>query len=309
MLVEIHNLFNSPNFISGSVVTLGVFDGIHLGHRKIISILNKKSFKANLPSVLLSFYPYPVEIINPNKKIKYLNTFKEKIYLLENLGIDNFIICSFNKCFSNISSKLFIRDFLLERLNMKYFIFGYDHTFGKDKKGNYKILKYFSSFYNFKIKRLKPYKIDSNIVSSSSIRKSLLRGDINWVNKALGYEYMISGKIVKGNNLGSKIGFPTANIKINSKKLIPKIGVYAVKVIILNKVYIGMLNIGFRPTISNCNDIKIEVHIINFNLLVYNEKIFLFIIKRIRNERKFNTIYDLINQLKLDKIIINNYFK
>lgn len=293
---------------SNTIFTLGVFDGVHTGHCKLIERLNQKALETQSSSVLLSFTPHPKEIISScNINLKYLTTINEKIRLLELTGLQHFILQPFTKNFSNIKSKNFIRNFLLKQCKMKYLIVGYDNYIGKNRDGSYEELKKLSLIYKFNIERFNCYKINNKVISSSSIRQSLLSGNLFTVNQNLGYPYIISGKIIPGNQLGSKLGFPTANIQVNKKKLLPVKGVYAVRINIHKKQYIGMLNIGTRPTIGGLN-IRIEVHLLDFSEIIYDEIIYIFLIYYIRAEQKFNTLTNLKAQLKKDEKIVRNLF-
>lgn len=306
-LVEVYRSIDLFSSLSNTVITIGIFDGVHYGHRKIIKSLNKKAQESKNMSVLISFDPHPIDVFQPKLNIKYLTILEERILLLNNTGLQSLIFHPFNKNFANINFNDFVKDYLLNKLKMKYLIVGYDNCIGKNKMGCYKELKKISKIYNFGIEKFSILRYKSTIISSTYIRKALLLGNLFWANKALGYPYIISGKVIKGDKLGSELGFPTANILVSKKKLIPKNGVYAVKVKINLKIYIGMLNIGIRPTFGGKN-LRIEVHILDFYEEIYNKKIYLFLIEYIRNEKKFNTISKLKDQLKIDEKQIRYLF-
>lgn len=306
-LVEVYRSIDLFTSISNTVITIGVFDGVHYGHQTIINSLNKRAQERNNMSVLISFDPHPIDVFQPHLNFKYLTILEERILLLKNTGLQNLIFHPFNKHFANIPFQEFVKSYLLNQLKMKYLIVGYDNCIGKNQMGCYKELKKISNKYEFEIEKCSILKYQSTIISSTYIRKALLLGNLLWANKALGYPYIISGKVIKGDKLGSELGFPTANILVSQKKLIPKNGVYAVKVQINYKIYIGMLNIGVRPTFGGKN-LRIEVHILDFNEEIYNKKIYLFLIKYIRNEKKFDTILKLKEQLEIDQKKIKSIF-
>lgn len=295
-----------PNISEKIFFTLGVFDGLHLGHQKLISYITRYScFNKNNVSVLLSFFPHPKNILL-NKDIKYLTTIKEKIFLCKRLGINHLIIHPFDKFFSNFTYDSFI-NYLLHKINIKYFIIGYDSCLGKDRRGTFKKLKIILNNYNCYIKKIPALKFGNFIIKSSYIKHLLLNGKLDMVNKMLGYYYVISGIVIKGNSLGSKIGFPTANVQVPHFKLLPITGVYAVIILINNKKYYGMLNIGYSPTV-NVGIKRIEVHIFNFNKSLYNKFIYIHLVKYIRKEYKFKNIRFLLNQLYLDQKVILDFF-
>lgn len=305
--MEIYESIDFFSSYSKNIITLGVFDGVHYGHRKIIKRLNKIAKDNKNMSTLISFYPHPLDVLYPNIKLKYLTIYEERIFLLKKTGIQNLIIHPFNKNIANINFEVFVKNILIDKLNMKYLILGYDNNIGKNKKGTYKELKKISKKYQFGIEKISAVKINAKIISSTAIRKSISLGELSWANKALGYPYIISGKVIQGNQLGSKIGFPTANIQINKKKLLPIKGVYAVKIQRRQKIYKGMLNIGTRPTFNGI-DIKVEVHLLNFYKMIYGEILYIFLYKYIRQEKKFNNITQLKIQLEKDKLYIQQFF-
>ena len=286
------------------VVTIGVFDGVHEGHHLILNKCLEKAKKIGGESVVITFWPHPKLILGKDPhKLKYLNTLEEKQILLEKSGIDHLIIIPFTKKFAGLSAKKFIKKYLVKKIKLKYIIVGYNHQFGKKRKGNFKLLEKYAEKYHFGVEQLDAKIIEKESVSSTVIRRSLDKGDLITANKYLGYDYLIRGTIIKGKKIGSKIGFPTANIEVNdNNKLIPKDGVYAVFVTYNNRVYKGMLNIGIRPTIDDRIKQKIiEVHIIDFNEDIYNKKITFIFVARIRDEKKFRNIEELKSQLLKDK--------
>ncbi len=297
--------FNAKN----PVVSIGIFDGVHIGHKKIIDRLNELAVKYKGESVLVTLWPHPKEILKPeNNNSLLLTTRKEKEYLLEKSGIDNLITITFTKEFSQISFRDFVKDYLIAKIKAKHIVIGYNHHFGKDRKGDFQYLKSISEEYGFSVEQLKPVIFQKSYVSSSSIRQNLEKGKIETANILLGYNYFINGNIIIGDKIGRKLGFPTANIKLNdSHKLLPKNGVYAVKVSLDKKEYNGMLNIGTSPTLrGNSSHRTIEVHIIDFKGEIYDKEISINFIGRIRDEKKFRNEKELIDQLNYDKHKILN---
>ncbi|RMG83366.1 MAG: bifunctional riboflavin kinase/FAD synthetase [Bacteroidetes bacterium] len=291
-----------------TVVTTGTFDGVHLGHRKILSQLVETAKKKNFTSVLLTFSPHPRLVLYPdNNDLKLLTTDEEKIELLKQSGVENLIIHPFTREFAKTSSLDFIKTIIAGRLNAAVLIIGYDHRFGKGREGSFEHLKEYAPVYGFEVVEIPPQDVDSVNISSTKIRKALSEGDISTANKYLGYAYFISGKVIKGSQIGTQIGFPTANIFVeNPYKLIPKNGVYCVNVEINGRQKRGMLNIGTTPTVSDSKHQKIEVHIFDFNEDIYNQKIKVSFIARIRNEKKFESIEALLNQLNEDRLFCLN---
>ena len=297
------------NSTKQSVITIGTFDGVHIGHKKIINQLTSISSKNNLISILLSFFPHPKMVLQNDKELKLINTIQEKEGLLNSLNLDYLIIKEFTKEFSRLSALEFVRDILVNKLNAKHIIIGYDHHFGRNRTANIEQLKEFGELYDFKVTEILAQDIDDIAISSTKIRKALINGEIILANKFLGYNFFFSGNVVHGNNIGKTISFPTANIKIDaSYKLVPKNGVYIVKTTIDNQITFGMMNIGYNPTF-NGKQKSIEIHFINFNKNIYDKTLTIEMILRIRNEIKFNTVDDLKKQLEQDKLSTLNYIK
>lgn len=290
-----------------SVVTIGTFDGVHIGHQKIIKQLVEIANKDNLQAVVLTFFPHPRMVLQKDTGINLINTIDEKSQLLENFGIDHLVIHKFTKEFSRLGAMEFVRDTLVKKLHVKHIIIGYDHRFGRNRTANIDNLREYGEVYNFKITEISAQEIDEVAVSSTKIRKALNNGDIEVANAFLGYNFMLTGTVVKGKNLGKQIDFPTANLNIEeSYKLIPKNGSYVVKSIIEDKTIYGMMNIGTNPTVNGESQ-SIEVHFFNFNKNIYNKKIQVELIKRLRDEQKFDSIDTLKVQLHKDKEICLNY--
>ena len=284
-----------------SVVTIGTFDGIHLGHKKILSRLIKSSKNKDLNSVVLTFFPHPRIILNKYNEVKMIDTLDEKIIHLNEIGIDSLIIHPFDKNFSLLSANQFIKDFLVDKLKIKHIIIGYDHRFGKGREASVTDLKNYADDYDFTVEEIKAQEIEKITVSSTKIRNSINQGDIKTTEKYLGRYFNLTGKVVKGDGLGKKINYPTANIFIEETyKIIPKDGVYLVETIIKDKLFKGMMNIGHRPTIGT-NVKSIEVHLFNFNEDIYGQVISIKMISKIRDEKKFSSIEALKGQLVKDE--------
>ena len=297
------------NSTKPSVITIGTFDGVHIGHKKIINQLTSISSKNNLISILLSFFPHPKMVLQNDNELKLINTIQEKEGLLNSLNLDYLIIKEFTKEFSRLSALEFVRDILVNKLNAKHIIIGYDHHFGRNRTANIEQLKEFGELYDFKVTEILAQDIDDIAISSTKIRKALINGEIRLANKFLGYNFFFSGDVVHGNNIGKTISFPTANIKIDAPyKLVPKNGVYIVKTIIDNQITFGMMNIGYNPTF-NGKQKSIEIHFMNFNKNIYDKTLTIEMILRIRNEIKFNSVDDLKKQLEQDKLSTLNYIK
>lgn len=285
-----------------AVVTIGTFDGVHIGHQKIIKRLVKIAKKNSLQAVVLTFFPHPRMVLQKDSNIKLINTIDEKALLLEKFGIDHLVVKKFTQEFSRLSAQDFVRDLLVNKLQTKYIIIGYDHHFGRNRSANINDLKEFGDIYDFKVKEITAQEIDEVAVSSTKIRAALLDGNLEIANTYLGYNFMITGKVIKGKGLGKQLSFPTANINIEeSYKLIPKNGVYVVKSILNDTTVYGMMNIGVNPTVENNNEQRIEVHFFNLDIDLYGETLQINILKRLRDEQKFDSVELLKEQLEEDK--------
>jgi riboflavin kinase/FMN adenylyltransferase len=309
--LKIYQDLNSYTAIN-PVVTIGIFDGVHLGHAQILERLKKIAAETGGETVVVTLWPHPLLVLGkkPND-IQLLSTLDEKINLIGKHGIDNLIILPFTRDFANVSYRSFIQNYLISRIRSKYIIVGYNHHFGKDRKGGFEQLKAMAEGSKFFVERQNPVMIENRLVSSSAIRQLISEGDVSLAGKLLGYHYSVEGRVVKGKEIGKRLGFPTANISVNDEnKLIPVTGVYAVKVEVDNKYYNGMMNIGIRPTIAEqVHNLTIEVHILHFNSDIYGRDIRLHFIERIRNEKKFRNTDELVDQLKCDKAKTNRIFR
>ncbi len=284
-----------------TVVTVGSFDGLHIGHQKILKKLIQLSKDINGTNVLLTFEPHPRSVIAKDFDLKILTTLDEKISYLEKFGIENLIVQNFTLEFSQMTSEEFMKEILVNDIDVSHIVIGHDHKFGKDRLGDEEKLKEFGRQYNFNVTSVEAEVVDGQVVSSTKIRKALNEGNIDKVNLFLGRNYNISGKIIEGTKRGRELGFPTANIKLNNeKKAVPKNGVYVVSCILNDKNYFGIMNIGTRPTFENSNQTMFEVNLFDFNGNIYGEDIEVHFLKYIRDEKKFESKEDLINQIKQD---------
>ena len=292
-----------------TIVTIGTFDGIHIGHQKILNSITNLAIKEDQESVVLTFFPHPRMVLQKDSKIKLLNTIDERIEILEAAGIDHVVVEEFSHEFSRLTAFEFVKNILVDKLKVSTIIIGYDHHFGKNRTANIHDLKEYGKTFNFKVIEIPAQDINDVSVSSTKIRKALTKGDVVTANKYLGYNFMLTGIVVKGNSLGKTINFPTANINIEvDYKLIPKKGVYIVNSWLDGKLVFGMMNIGKKPTVKGKKK-TIEVHFFNFDKDIYGEKIRVNILKRIRNEEKFDSIEALKNQLIIDKQVSLSYIE
>jgi len=300
--VNIYNGIEELRAVQNAVVTLGGFDGLHLGHQKIINRLTEIAQKENGESLLITFNKHPRLVLDPEEfHFKLLTTNREKIELLSRTGIDHLLILPFTKEFSKISSRDFTKNYLVDKINIKKLVTGFDHHFGIGREGSYAKLVEFAQEFGFEIEQISAQVMDDINISSTKIRKALNEGDIQKANQYLGYKYSISGKVIYGNKIGNTLGFPTANLDIEEKdKLIPAKGVYAVNVESEGKTYHGMTNIGIRPTL-NLNELTIETNIFDFEKDIYDHFMKVIFVDRIRDEVKFENIEMLKQQLIKDR--------
>jgi riboflavin kinase/FMN adenylyltransferase len=303
-------IFHSINDFASTkktILTLGTFDGVHIGHRKILEKIIQKSQNGTYESLVLTFFPHPRMVLQENSDIKLLNTIDEKTDLLNEIGIENLVIHPFDEQFSRLTAEEFVSTILVDRFHIQKIIIGHDHRFGRNRTADIDDLIAFGKQYGFEVEQISVQEINEISVSSTKIRKALLQGDMVLANEYLGYEYFLTGSIVKGKQLGRTIGFPTANLKVEEDyKLIPQNGVYIVKSIINKKTVFGMMNIGFNPTVNGQNQ-TIEVNYFEFNEDLYGQKITVSILKRIRAEQKFESVSLLKEQLQSDAETANKY--
>ncbi|WP_298118239.1 bifunctional riboflavin kinase/FAD synthetase [Flavobacterium sp.] len=303
------NSINSYKTSKKSIVTIGTFDGVHIGHNHILQKLVYDAKNSESESLVLTFFPHPRMILQENNEVKLLNTITEKSKLLENIGIDNLIIHPFDKEFSRLTAEDFVKTILVEKFNIQKIIIGYDHRFGRNRTATIDDLIIFGKQYGFEVEQISAQQIDEISVSSTKIRTAILDGNITLANNYLGYNYSFSGTVVKGKQLGRTIGFPTANINIDEEyKLIPKNGVYIVKSLISGNNFYGMMNIGTRPTVNGLNQ-TIEVFFIDFDSNLYDQKITIEILDFIRDEQKFDSLESLKKQIEIDKQTTLKFYK
>ncbi len=300
--MKVYTNINDFKGVTNPVVTTGMFDGVHLGHQKIISRLKEVAQEQNGETVILTFYPHPRMVLFPeDNELELLNTQKEKIELLEKYGIDHLIIYPFTKEFSRLSSVEFVRNILVNKIKTKRLVIGYNHHFGRNREGSFEHLKEYGPLYGFEVEEIPAQDIDHVEVSSTKTRKALQAGDIKTATTFLGHLYSITGKVVEGLKLGRTIGYPTANIIVDDKyKLIPGDGIYAVKIKYEDITFNGMLSIGNNPTIEGKGR-SIEVNIFDFDATIYGKDLTIYFIERLRDEMKFSNLEDLKNQLIKDE--------
>jgi len=296
-----HSLESLPEF-KNTVFTQGTFDGVHIGHQQILAQMTELADKRNGETVVLTFWPHPRLFLFPDdNQLKLLQTLDEKLELFARCHIDNVIVLPFTKEFSNILPEDYIREILVNRLNIHIAIVGYDHRFGRNREGDINVLKKHQEHYKYEVLEIAAEDIDEITVSSTKIRNALLAGEVETACKYLGRPYNFSGIVVKGMQLGRQLGYPTANIEIRETyKLVPAIGVYAVKCRVRGKEYGGMMNIGNNPTIPG-KDFSVEVHIFDFSEDIYGDSIEILMIARLRDEKKFENIEELSLNLRLDE--------
>ena len=285
------------------VCTVGYFDGVHLGHQKIIEKLVSDASKNKGKSILVSFWPHPRKVLYPNDHFDYIQSNEDKFKAIEKLGVDVVYLIEFTKEFSKVTAEKFVNDILVNKLQINKLIIGYNHHFGYKRVGNFNYLYNLRKNLAFDIEEVKKKEINKNLkISSSEIRNEILKGNMSKVSMMLGYKYFIKGEVIKGDGIGKKLDFPTANIKIqNEDKILPSDGVYAGYAIISDKKFIGMINIGKRPTVEG-KERRVEMNIFDYNDMLYGKEMKISFIKRIRDERKFKNLDDLSKQLKKDKL-------
>ena len=297
-------LFHSINDFQSTkktILTLGTFDGVHIGHKKILERITQNTENGKYESLVLTFFPHPRMVLQEKSEIKLLNTISEKIKLLEASGIENLIVHPFDESFSRLTAEEFVHTILVDKFQIHKIIIGHDHRFGRNRTANIDDLIAFGKEYGFEVEQISAEEIQDVSVSSTKIRKALNEGNMALANEYLGYSYFLNGTVVKGKQLGRTIGFPTANIHIEEEyKLIPKIGVYVVKAVVNEGIVYGMMNIGFNPTVNGEKQ-TVEVHLFNFDKDIYDQNIQVSLLHYIREEQKFGSVDALKDQLKQDQ--------
>ena len=288
--------------LKNTCVTIGTFDGLHLGHQSILNVLKKIANEKNLESTVVSFDPHPRTVVSNNHDVKILTMVDEKEEILKSLKIDNYYLINFTEDFSHQTSEEFVKNFIVDRFDAKHVVVGHDHRFGRDRVGDSTALSDLGNQYGFGVTSVDAVKVNDEIVSSSKIRSSLLEGDVEKANSFLGRSYSMRGEVVIGAQRGRILGFPTANLQLgNPDKLVPQNGVYAVGCELNDENLFGVMNIGFRPTFTDKKELVPEVHLFNFNRDIYGEILKVKFMKRIRAEKKFESKEELINQIEADK--------
>lgn len=307
--MKIHRGLDELRGFRNAVVTNGTFDGVHIGHRKILSRLVEIAKEIDGETVLTTYSPHPRLVLFPeHNDLRLINTLDEKIKLIASLGIDHLVIIPFTKTFSRLTSEHFVEEILVNKIGTKKLVIGYDHHFGKNREGSFENLKAVAPMHGFEVEEIPKQDIDDVGVSSTKIRAALFEGDMTTANTYLGYDFIISGTVAHGDKIGRTIGFPTANVQVADKtKIIPANGVYAVTVNVTGNTHNGMMYIGPRPTL-NGHKISIEVNIFDFNNDIYDQEISVNVLKRTRGDKKFQSLEELKQALIQDEIQVKAYF-
>ena len=287
-----------------SVITLGTFDGLHLGHQQIVNEVIQKSKQISGRNFLLTFEPHPRKVIPGRNDVKLLSTLEEKVEILEELGLENLFVINFTTEFSKQSPEEFVQKYLINGIGLNEIIIGHDHHFGKERDGNFELLEKMGKQYNFSVTMIPEFSVDGETISSTKIRNSLLEGDVVNAGKMLGRNYAFRGNIVRGDGRGRKLGFPTANISVNDDdKLIPAKGIYSAECIVENEKHFGLLSLGSRPTFHKDGEIIPEFYIFDFDRDIYDQVMQVNLVEKIRDEEKFNSVDELITRMKKDEEI------
>ncbi|HMI79230.1 MAG TPA: bifunctional riboflavin kinase/FAD synthetase [Ferruginibacter sp.] len=300
--MQIHRDLNKLPVFKNAVITIGTFDGVHLGHRQIIDSLKEEAARASGESVIITFHPHPRKIVSSViTGIRLINTLPERIELLDKTGIDHLVIVPFTEFFANQHAEEYIRDFLVEKFRPHTIIIGYDHRFGKERTGDYKMMEEKALVYNYKLKEIPEHILNAIKVSSTNIRNAILQSNIEEANSLLGYLFFFEGEVFHGDKIGRSIGYPTANLKsTDDEKIVPGDGIYAVYADVEGKQYKGMMSIGFRPTVNGKVRVT-EVNLFDFDREIYGKTLRVYVKKYLRSEVKFNGLEELKEQLHKDK--------
>lgn len=303
LMMLIHKGYENLH-LKNPVVTLGIFDGVHRGHRTVIDTLVSRAREVNGESVIITFYPHPRQILSESsKELSFLTSLDEKITLLESSGVDHLIVIGFDRDFSNREACEFVKEVLIGKIGTRHLIVGFNHHFGRQGEGNFETIKKCAESFNLNVEKVRALNADSGIISSSAVRSALIEGNLEEANKLLGYQYFMNGTVVRGKELGRKIGYPTANIKPDfENKLIPKNGVYAVEIKFEDGKFKGVMSIGLNPTINDKpGERTIEANIFDFDREIYGAKVCVIFRFRLRDEIKFNSLSELAEQIESDK--------
>ena len=296
-----YNTDNLPAF-KNPVLTIGTFDGVHLGHKTILNEVVKHTAQVQGESIVITFEPHPRKLLFPHQPLKLITPLEKKLKLITETGIEHIVVVSFTKAFSDLSARDYVENFLVKKFKPESIIIGYDHHFGHDRTGNIHLLKQLEKEFRYKVFEIPAQLIDEAAVSSTKIRNALLGGQMEEARHMLGRAYSVKGKVIEGKKLGRKIGYPTANIQpLDADQLIPANGIYAVCVKWKDQMFRGMLSIGYNPTVTEEKKIHIEVNIFDFDEAIYDETLEVFFIKWLRQEEKFDSLDELIIQLGRDK--------
>ena len=307
LALKIFHSINDFRSTKKTILTLGTFDGVHIGHKKILKKVIQGTANEKYESLVLTFFPHPRMVLQEDSGLQLLNTIDEKIDLLAEIGLENLVIHPFDETFSRLTAEDFVKTILVDRFHIQKIIIGYDHRFGRNRTADIDDLIAFGKKYNFEVEQISVQEINEISVSSTKIRNALLEGNMTLANDYLGYAYFLTGTVVKGKQLGRTINFPTANLNIKENyKLIPQNGVYIVESTINQKTVFGMMNIGFNPTVKGQNQ-SIEIHYFDFDADLYEQKIRVSILQRIRSEQKFESVDLLKAQLEKDKKSSHHY--
>ena len=299
--MQVHKCIEKLPTFANAVITIGSFDGVHEGHRQIIEALTNEACRVNGESVIITFDPHPKKIVHPNEPLQLINTQQEKIELLASTGIDHLVIAPFSRAFAEQTAEEYISCFLFDRFHPHTIIIGYDHHFGKGRTGDFALLQQKATEYNYKLLEIPKHVLNEIAVSSTKIRRAILESAVETANQLLGYDFFFEGLVVKGDQLGRELGYPTANLEYtDAEKIRLGHGVYAVYVQIQDSMRKGMLSIGNRPTLSASEE-KVEVNIFDFNHQLYGEAIRVIVKKYLRPQEKYNSLSELTSQLHKDK--------
>ncbi len=300
--MQIHRDINQLPEFKNAVITIGTFDGVHLGHRQIIDSLKQEAEKAKGESVIITFHPHPRKVVSSViTGVRLINTLPERIELLEKTGIDHLVIVPFTDFFANQTAEEYIRDFLVEKFRPHTIIIGYDHRFGKERSGDYKLMEEKAPVYNYQLKEISEHILDAIKVSSTNIRNAILHSNVDEANNLLGYTFFFEGEVIHGDKIGRELGYPTANLKnTDEEKIVMGDGIYAVYATVEGKQYKGMMSIGFRPTINGKTRVT-EVNLFDFAKEIYGKIIRIYVKKYLRSEVKFSGLEELKEQLHKDK--------